>query len=50
MAYVGTKGYYVKKLKEHGVRTIDRKSIKKYKTHILANLLDEITKENNTNK
>ncbi|MFD2656434.1 MULTISPECIES: YflJ family protein [Gracilibacillus] len=43
--HVGSKGWYVEKLKEKGVRYIEGRKIEKYKAHILANLLDE--KENN---
>ncbi len=39
--YVGSKGWYVEKLKEKGVRRLEGKKIEKFKTHILANLLDE---------
>ncbi|QGH33384.1 DUF2639 domain-containing protein [Gracilibacillus salitolerans] len=42
--HVGSKGWYVEKLKEKGVRYIEGRKIEKFKTHILANLLDE--KEN----
>ncbi|MGN8646857.1 DUF2639 domain-containing protein [Gracilibacillus sp. HCP3S3_G5_1] len=39
--HVGSKGWYVEKLKEKGVRHIEGKKIEKYKAHILANLLNE---------
>ncbi|MFG6117113.1 Protein of unknown function [Thalassobacillus cyri] len=39
--HVGSKGWYVEKLKEHGVNTIQGRKVEKYKKHILANLLAE---------
>ncbi|MEB1809205.1 MAG: YflJ family protein [Bacillaceae bacterium] len=36
--HVGSKGWYVQKLKEQGVRYIDGRKLELYKTHILANL------------
>lgn len=44
MAYVGTKGYYVALLKQHGVRRIDGKKLESFKTHVLANLYNKIKK------
>ncbi|MFD1020785.1 YflJ family protein [Thalassobacillus hwangdonensis] len=39
--HVGSKGWYVQKLKENGVNTIQGRKVEKYKKHILANLLAE---------
>ncbi|WP_235715424.1 YflJ family protein [Halalkalibacter wakoensis] len=39
--YTGSKGWYVKKLKEQGVRYIEDRKIEQFKTHVLANLLEE---------
>ncbi|WP_186575835.1 YflJ family protein [Aquibacillus kalidii] len=39
--HIGSKGWYVEKLKENGVRRIEGRKIEKYKTHVLANLLEE---------
>ncbi|MFY0516224.1 DUF2639 domain-containing protein [Lysinibacillus sp. UGB7] len=41
MAHVGTKGFYIKKLKEAGIthHPETQKSLKLYKTHELASLL-----------
>ncbi|MRH44607.1 DUF2639 domain-containing protein [Aquibacillus halophilus] len=39
--HVGSKGWYVEELKNIGVRHLEGRKIEKYKTHILANLLDE---------
>ncbi|MDE5415631.1 YflJ family protein [Alkalihalobacterium chitinilyticum] len=36
--HVGSKGWYVQKLKEQGIRSIDGRKLELYKTHILANL------------
>lgn len=40
MAYTGSKGWYVAKLKELGIRThpIERKKVELYKTYILRKL------------
>jgi hypothetical protein len=38
MAHAGSKGYYVKKLKELGIRRIDYKPLESFKTFYLANL------------
>lgn len=38
MAYVGTKGYYVEKLKQHGIRQLEGKPLEQFKTHVLRNL------------
>ncbi|MBM7553678.1 YflJ family protein [Thalassobacillus pellis] len=39
--HVGSKGWYVEKLKEHGVNRIEGRKVEKFKKHILANLLAE---------
>ncbi|WP_081734221.1 DUF2639 domain-containing protein [Halalkalibacter akibai] len=39
--YTGSKGWYVQKLKEKGVRYYEGKKIEKFKAHVLANLLKE---------
>ncbi|WP_070808110.1 DUF2639 domain-containing protein [Halalkalibacter okhensis] len=39
--YIGSKGWYVKKLKEKGIRYIEGRKIERYKTYVLANLLHE---------
>jgi hypothetical protein len=45
MAYIGSKGYYVKKLKEHGTRNYDTKPLESFKTFFLINLYDKIVKK-----
>lgn len=37
MAYVGSKGYYVKKLKDNGIRNIDGKKLESFKSYDLIN-------------
>lgn len=39
--YVGSKGWYVQKLKEKGIRYIEGRKIERYKAHVLANLYKE---------
>ncbi|MBP3952411.1 YflJ family protein [Bacillus suaedae] len=39
--YVGTKGWYVQKLKDLGIRYIEGRKIERYKAHVLANLYFE---------
>ncbi|QDP39327.1 YflJ family protein [Radiobacillus deserti] len=39
--HVGSKGWYVEELKSRGVRTHEGRYIEQYKTHVLANLLEE---------
>jgi hypothetical protein len=38
MAHVGSKGYYVKKLKESGIRDVEGKRLESLKTYALINL------------
>lgn len=40
MAYQGSKGWYVKQLKEHGINRhpVDRRKLESYKTSVLRNL------------
>jgi hypothetical protein len=49
MAYIGSKGWYVAKLKENGIRRhpVERKKLELYKTYILKKLYEQqkITKE-----
>lgn len=46
MAHVGSKGYYVKKLKEMNIRLIEGKRLEQYKTYFLVNhYLKQINKE-----
>jgi hypothetical protein len=48
MAHIGSKGYYVKKLKEHGIRDIDGKKLESFKSYDLINLYcKEVKGENN---
>ena len=42
--HIGSKGYYVQKLKEHNIRIIQGKRVESYKTHFLANLYDKYVK------
>lgn len=37
MAYVGSKGYYVKKLKDMNIRLIEGRRLEQYKTFFLIN-------------
>lgn len=37
MAYIGSKGYYVKKLKERDIRLIEGRRLEQYKTYFLIN-------------
>lgn len=37
MAYIGSKGYYVKKLKEKNIRLIEGRRLEQYKTYFLIN-------------
>ncbi|WP_110943299.1 YflJ family protein [Virgibacillus senegalensis] len=39
--HVGSKGWYVSKLKNLGVRHIEGRKIERYKKPVLANLLEE---------
>ena len=39
--HVGSKGWYVEQLKRNGVRHHEGRKIEKYKTYVLANLLDK---------
>jgi hypothetical protein len=43
MAHIGSKGWYVKQLKELGVYYYEGRKLETYKTHILASLLKEKT-------
>ncbi|MDQ0155073.1 YflJ family protein [Robertmurraya andreesenii] len=47
MAYQGSKGWYVQKLRELGVRyhPIDRRKLELYKTYVLRNLYLETIKK-----
>jgi hypothetical protein len=40
MAYQGSKGWYIQKLKEEGIRyhPVDRKKLELYKTYVVRNL------------
>lgn len=42
--HVGSKGWYVEKLKDKGVRHYEGRKIEKFKAHVLANLLEEKNK------
>ncbi|WLR51202.1 DUF2639 domain-containing protein [Bacillus tianshenii] len=42
--HTGSKGWYVEKLKEKGVRTYGPRKIESYKKHVLANLLETNSK------
>jgi hypothetical protein len=44
LAHVGSKGYYVKKIKDHGIRDYDRKRLESFKTYFLINLYDKLIK------
>lgn len=44
MAHIGSKGYYVKKLKDQGIREIEGKRLESFKTYYLANLYDRYVK------
>jgi hypothetical protein len=44
--YVGSKGWYVKKLKEQGIRYIDGRKVERYKAYRLANLYYETKRGN----
>lgn len=46
MAYVGSKGYYVKQLKENNIRTADGKRLESLKTHELLNMYYKYVKQN----
>lgn len=48
MAYQGSKGWYIQKLKELGVRyhPVDRRKLELYKAYILRNLYLEMTERN----
>jgi hypothetical protein len=39
--HYGSKGWYVEKLKEAGVRTYEGRKVEKYKKFVLANLLEK---------
>ncbi|WP_227937977.1 DUF2639 domain-containing protein [Alkalihalobacillus deserti] len=39
--YIGSKGWYVQKLKDKGIRYIEGRKIEQYKAHVLANLYKE---------
>lgn len=39
--HVGSKGWYVEELKKRGVRNHEGRKVEKYKTYVLANLLDK---------
>lgn len=39
--HIGSKGWYVEELKKLGVREYQGRKIEKYKSHKLANLLEE---------
>ncbi|MGM0923450.1 MAG: YflJ family protein [Bacillota bacterium] len=47
MAYYGSKGWYVKKLREMGItkHPIERRKLKLYKTYVLRNLYFRFTQE-----
>lgn len=49
MAYYGSKGWYVNKLREIGLtrHPIERKKLKLYKTFVLRNLYESLTAEDN---
>lgn len=40
--HYGSKGWYVEKLKEAGVRTYEERKVERYKKHVLAKLLAKI--------
>lgn len=51
MAHVGSKGWYVKKLKEEfNVSRIDGKKVETYKSHVLHNHYYQLEEENKNNK
>ncbi|WP_182201474.1 YflJ family protein [Paraliobacillus salinarum] len=39
--HIGSKGWYVEQLKRIGIRRLEGRKIEKFKTPVLANLLDE---------
>ncbi|WP_078551475.1 DUF2639 domain-containing protein [Bacillus alkalicellulosilyticus] len=39
--HVGSKGWYVAKLKERGIRYIDGKKVERFKAYVLANVYHE---------
>lgn len=41
MAYFGTKGWYIKQLKDAGIRHIDGKKLESVKTYVVRNLYIE---------
>ncbi|WP_102346568.1 DUF2639 domain-containing protein [Bacillus sp. Marseille-P3661] len=47
MVHFGSKGYYVKLLKDQNIRLIDGKRLESYKTHYLANYYFSIINEKN---
>lgn len=44
MAHVGSKGYYVKKLKEKNIRLIEGRRLEQYKTYFLVNYYKQYIK------
>lgn len=42
MSCVGTKGWYIAELKKRGVKKLEGKSLKTYKTHVVANLYHRV--------
>lgn len=46
MSYVSSKGYYVQKLKERGLKQIEGRRLESYKTHVLFNKLQEMKRKN----
>ncbi|MBU8907988.1 YflJ family protein [Desertibacillus haloalkaliphilus] len=49
MAHIGSKGWYVERLKEEGIRYHQGKKLERYKTHVLANLYAKQTSGENRN-
>ena len=49
MAYIGTKGYFIAKLKEKGIRKhpVELRKLESYKTAIVRNLYFDVYKEEN---
>lgn len=49
VAYQGSKGWYVQKLKELGINyhPVDRKKLEQYKTYVLRNLYLEVLAKKN---
>lgn len=39
--HYGSKGWYVEKLKQAGVRTYEERKVERYKKHVLKQLLDK---------